>query len=138
MPRKSASSLTIVPLVPGQGRPEPPGELDALEQRLWREVVDALPGHWLDPAGQVVLRRAVAQAAICERQEARLRGLRAQDQDHGEEALALAVTHGVIAKVVAHLLGQLRATPRARLSSREAGPRVTNAPRPARPWDIRA
>jgi hypothetical protein len=45
MPRQSASSLTIVPLVPGQGRPEPPGELDALERRLWRDVVDALPAH---------------------------------------------------------------------------------------------
>jgi hypothetical protein len=58
MPRKSASSLTVVPVVPGQGRPEPPAELDLLEQSIWREIVGSLPGHWLDPAGQQVLRRA--------------------------------------------------------------------------------
>ena len=78
MPRKSASSLMVVPMVPGAGRPSPPAELDALERRIWKDAVDALPSFWLDPAGQIVLRRAVAQAAICERQEARLRLLREQ------------------------------------------------------------
>jgi hypothetical protein len=138
MPRKSASSLTIVPEVPGQGRPEPPAGLDLLEQSIWREIVGSLPGHWLDPAGQQVLRRAVAQAAICERHEAQLRLLRERDQDSGEEAVALATAHGAAAKIVAHLLTQLRATPRSRVASREAGPRVADAPRPQRPWDIRA
>jgi hypothetical protein len=47
-------------------------------------VVGALPAHWLDPAGQQVLRRLVAQAVICERREARLRELRAQGQDGSE------------------------------------------------------
>ena len=26
------------------------------DQRIWRGVVDALPGHWLDSAGQLILR----------------------------------------------------------------------------------
>src|SRR5215510_11920545 len=73
MPRKSSASLAVVPRVPGRGRPEPLADLDSIEQRIWREVVDALPGHWLDSAGQLVLRRLVAQAAVSERQEARLR-----------------------------------------------------------------
>src|SRR6516165_11023201 len=30
------------------------------DQRIWREVVDALPGHWLDSAGQLVLRCCLA------------------------------------------------------------------------------
>ena len=80
--RKSAASLSVVPIVPGQGRPEPPASLDALEQQIWRS--DALPAHWLDPAGQLILRRLVAQAAISERRAARLRQLRAQDRDGAE------------------------------------------------------
>ena len=57
MPRRSAADLSIVPLLPGKGRPEPPKELDQIEARAWNDVVDALPGRWLDPAGQLVLRR---------------------------------------------------------------------------------
>ena len=26
--------------------------MDSLEKQIWRDVVDALPGHWLDLAGQ--------------------------------------------------------------------------------------
>src|SRR5215469_947309 len=103
MPRKSASSLTVVPRVPGRGRPEPPADLDVLESRIWREVVDALPGHWLDSAGQLILRRLAAQAAFSERQETRLRQLRAQSEDANEEAAILASQHGVMAKNVAYL-----------------------------------
>ncbi|HVI67868.1 MAG TPA: hypothetical protein VM910_35605 [Bradyrhizobium sp.] len=137
MPRRSAASLGVVPVLPGRGRPEPPEDLDELEQRIWREVVDALPGHWLDTAGQVILRRLVAQAAVSERQELRLRQLRAQQQDDGEEAGALAAQHGVVAKNVAYLLSQLRATPRSRVVPRAAGSRLEQAP-DSRPWEIKA
>jgi hypothetical protein len=37
MPRKSAASLSVVPRVPGKGRPEPPVDLDVRESRIWRE-----------------------------------------------------------------------------------------------------
>jgi hypothetical protein len=47
------------------------GRSGRAEQRIWREVVDALPGHWFDSAGHLVLRRLAAQAALSERQEAR-------------------------------------------------------------------
>jgi len=137
MPRRSAASLGVVPVLPGRGRPEPPEDLDELEQRIWREVVDALPGHLLDTAGQVILRRLVAQAAVSERQELRLRQLRAQQQDDGEEAGALAAQHGVVAKNVAYLLSQLRATPRSRVVPRAAGSRLEQAP-DSRPWEIKA
>jgi hypothetical protein len=137
MPRKAAAELAIVPRIPGRGRPEPPPDLDVLEQRIWREVIDALPGHWLDRAGQLVLRRLVAQAAVAERQEVQLRQLRAQEQDGGEEAATLAAQHGVLAKNVAYLLTQLRATPRSQFRSRTAGSRLEQAPDP-RPWEIKA
>jgi hypothetical protein len=96
-----------------------------------------LPAHWLDPAGQQVLRRLVAQAVICERREVRLRELRAQGQDGSEEADALAAAHSATAKTVAYLLTQLRATPRSRVVSRDAGPKVEETPQ-ARPWEIQA
>ena len=45
MPRgrnRSSAALAVVPvLVPGSGRPEPPADLDPLEQRIWREVIGA-------------------------------------------------------------------------------------------------
>jgi len=137
MARRSAPSQ-ITPLVPGYGRPPPPTRLDAVERRVWRDVVDTLPDHWLDPAGQLILRRLVAQAAIAERREARLRQLRAQGSIDGEEELdALAALHSVTAKTVAYLLTQLRATPRSRMVARTAGPLVEQAPT-TRPWEIKA
>jgi len=135
--RRSAASLAVVPVLPGRGRPEPPTDLDVLEQRIWREVVDALPGHWLDQAGRIVLRRLVAQAAVTERQEVRLRQLRAQEQDDSEEAGALAAQHGVLAKNVAYLLTQLRATPRSQQRARAAGSQMEQAP-DSRPWEVKA
>jgi hypothetical protein len=75
--RKSRISLTLVPpALPGE-RPAPPAELDAVEVGIWRAIVGALPPTWMDAAAQQILTRVVAQAAVCERQEAQLRALRA-------------------------------------------------------------
>jgi hypothetical protein len=135
--RKSESSLTVVSLVPGTGRPAPPRGLDKLERRIWKSVVDALPAHWLDQAGGLILRRVVCLAASLERWEAQLREFRARGAGGDEEALKLATMHGNTAKAVAYLLGQLRATPRSRDRSRAAGSKIEDAPR-ARPWEIKA
>jgi hypothetical protein len=135
--RKSAASLVVVPLVPGQGRPEPPAELDALEQRVWREVIAALPAHWVDPAGQIVLRRLVAQVAVSERWEAQLRQQRAEGLDAGKAVAELVTMQGAAAKTIAHLLSQLRATPRSRMVSRAAGPQIAKTSS-RRPWEIRS
>jgi hypothetical protein len=137
MPRKAAAELAVVPTLPGRGRPEPPADLDPLEQRIWREVVDALPGHWLDSAGQLILRRLAAQAAVSEIQEVRMRQLRAQGRDNTEEAVELVATHGAVTKIVAHLLTQLRATPYSRMRPRTAGSKLEGVLE-SRPWEIRA
>jgi hypothetical protein len=136
MPRHSAAELAALPApqVPGQGRPEPPEHLDDLEQAIWREVVDALPQFWVDGAGALVLRRLVAQAAIAERCEARLRRLRAGDQDATEDAEGLAVRHASTSKVVTYLLTALRGTPRSRDIARKAGPEIDKVPA-FRPWE---
>jgi hypothetical protein len=41
--------------------------LSALRSGSGGTWYDALPGHWIDPAGQVVVRRLAAQAAVVER-----------------------------------------------------------------------
>ena len=56
MPRRSDADLSIVPMLPGKGRPEPPKALDPIEARAWNDVVDAL-GQWIDASAQIVLRR---------------------------------------------------------------------------------
>src|SRR5262249_41450280 len=76
--RKSAISVAVVsPVLPGE-RPAPPADLDGTEERIWRAIVGALPPTWLDAAAQQILVRAVAQAAVCEGQEAQLRALRSK------------------------------------------------------------
>jgi hypothetical protein len=135
--RKSGTSLTVVPVIPGSGRPPPPRGLDREERRLWTGVVDSLPSHWLDSAGQLILRRVVSLSASLERWEAQLRELRAGDAAGSDEAIKLAVQHGNAAKTVAYLLGQLRATPRSRDRARAAGSKIAEAPK-VRPWEIRS
>ena len=88
-----------------------------------------LPAHWLDLAGQLVLRRLVAQAAICRAAggaaaaaagagPGRRRGRRCPGRPAWRHR----------PRSVAYLLGQLRATPRSRMVSRAAGPEVEQAP----------
>jgi hypothetical protein len=135
--RKSESSLTVVPLVPGSGRPSPPRGLDKLERQVWKSIVAAMPSHWLDSAGQQVLRRAVSLAASLERWEVELREHRARGTAGSEAATKLAAVHANTAKTVTYLLGQLRATPRSRMVSRAARAAVEEAPK-VRPWEIRS
>ena len=132
MARKSSADLAVVPLQ-GGGRPPPTAHLDATEQTVWRAVVDASPAYAIDPAAQLILRRLVAQAALCERHEARLRALRAQDQDQGEDAEALVTAHAAAAKVVLVLLTSLRATPRSKTRVREAASKAARVP-VDQPW----
>ena len=67
--RKSAASVEVTPMLPGSGRPEPPASLSPVEARCWRDVIDALPGFWVDIAGQLILRRlailCTVVAAVC-------------------------------------------------------------------------
>ena len=138
MPRRSDADLSIVPLLPGRGRPEPPKALDQIEARAWNDIVDALPDRWLDPAGQLVLRRTAAQIAIAERLEGRLRRLAMlEDDPEAMEAVAsIAAMHRETAKAVIHGLTALRATPRSRMAARESRSRFERGAGAVRPWDI--
>jgi hypothetical protein len=133
MARKSMSDLVVVPL-PGGGRPPPPADLDAVEQSIWKAVVDASPAYAIDPAAQLILKRLVAQAALCEQREAHLRTLRAERPDNDEELTALATAHGNGAKVVTFLLTSLRSTPRSRVRLGAAETQASRVP-VTRPWE---
>jgi hypothetical protein len=131
---KSGISLTVVPsTLPGE-RPAPPADLDDTEVRVWKEIVRALPPTWLDAAALQVLVRAVAQAGVCESLEAKLRELRRQPNPDLEALGGLAARHVASAKSLAHLLGILRATPRARMVPRGASRQLAQVPR-VRPWE---
>jgi hypothetical protein len=138
MPRRSAADLSIVPLVLGKGRPEPPKALDQTEARAWNDVIDALPDRFLDLAGQLVLRRTVTQVAIAERLEGRLRRLSEMEDD--PEALeaekTIAAMHRETAKAVIAGLTVLRATPRSRMAARESRSRFERGAGALRPWNI--
>jgi hypothetical protein len=138
MPRRSNADLSIVPLLPGKGRPEPPKALDQIEARAWNDLVDALPGQWIDASAQIVLRRVVAQVAIAERVEARLRDLamREDDPEALEAEQVLASMHRETAKSVIHGLTALRATPRSRMAPREGKSKFERGAGAFRPWEI--
>jgi hypothetical protein len=132
--RKPAAALSVVPVIPGSGRPTPPPGLDDAEQRIWRSIVGSLPDHFIDAPAAEVLCRAVTQCATTERLEARMRALRAAEDPDDEILLKLEASHRAAAKAVAYLLGCLRATPKSKLRSRAAPDE-----QPARkPWDVRA
>jgi hypothetical protein len=71
--RKSINALSVVPVIPGQGRPEPPRALDRAEKAVWREIVGAMPPNWFGLECQPVLRRLCAQVVISEELEEQLR-----------------------------------------------------------------
>ena len=49
MPRRSDADLSILPMLPGKGRPQPPKALDQIEARAWNDIIDALPCRWSIP-----------------------------------------------------------------------------------------
>ena len=132
--RKSAVSLAVVPPALPSERPAPPAVLDDTEVGIWRAIVGALPPAWLDAAAQQVLARAVAQAAVCEGLEAKLRELRAQGPVDTEAIGALAAQHAASSKALAQLMGVLRATPRSRMVPRGAARQMAQVTR-VRPWE---
>ena len=90
------------------------------------------------PPAQLVLRRTVAQVAIAERLEDRLRRLALMDDDPEalEAEAKIAAMHRETAKAVIAGLTVLRATPRSRMAARESRSRFERGAGSFRPWDI--
>ena len=135
--RKSIEALSVVPLIPGRGRPEPPRALDRAEKAVWREIVGAMPPNWFGLECQPVLRRLCAQIVISEGLEEQLRKVRADGCADGERATRLAQAHRDTAKAVNQLSQSLRLTPKSRWSARASETEVEHAAK-QRLWEIRA
>jgi hypothetical protein len=135
--RKSINELSVVPLIPGQGRPDPPRALDRAEKSAWREIVGAMPPNWFGSESQPVLRRLCAQIVISEGLEEELRKVRADGLGDSERAARLAHAHRDTAKAVNQLSQALRLTPKSRWSARSSETEVGRAAK-ERPWEIRA
>ena len=135
--RKSMNALSVVPVIPGQGRPEAPSALDEAEKAVWREIVGAMPPNWFGLECQPVLRRLCAQVVISEGLEDQLRKIRADGSADSERAARLADAHRDAARAVNQLSQSLRLTPKSRWSARTSGTEVGHAVK-QRPWDIRA
>ena len=135
--RKSIDALTVVPVIPGQGRPEPPPALDRAEKAVWREIVGAMPPNLFGLESQPVLRRLCAQIVISEGLEEQLRKVRADGFGDSERAARLAQAHRDTAKAVNQLSQSLRLTPKSRWSARTSETEVGHAAK-ERPWEIRA
>ena len=134
--RKSTNALSVVPVIPGQGRPEAPSALDEGEKVIWREIVGAMPPNWFGLECQPVLRRLCAQVVISEGLEEQLRKVRADGSADSERAARLADAHRDAARAVNQLSQSLRLTPKSRWSARTSGTEVGHAVK-QRPWDIR-
>jgi hypothetical protein len=139
MPRRSAADISIVPMLPGKGRPEPPAELGQAEARAWNDIVDSLPDRWLDAAAGLVLRRVVAQIAVAQRLEDRLRrlGEMPSDPEALEAEANIAAMHRDALKAIINGMAALRATPRSRMTVRAGQTRFERGPQGSlRPWEI--
>ena len=135
--RKSINALSVVPLIPGQGRPEPPRALDRAEKTVWRDIVSAMPPNWFGLESQPVLRRLCAQVVVSEGLEEQLRRVRADGSGDSERAARLAEAHREAARAVNQLSQSLRLTPKSRWSARTSETEIGHAAK-ERPWEIRA
>src|SRR5262245_48848268 len=48
--------LSLVPVIPGQGRPRSPKGFPKAEAAIWREIVSAMPDGWFTGASTPILR----------------------------------------------------------------------------------
>ena len=135
--RKSINALSVVPIIPGQGRPQPPRALDKAEKAVWRSIIGAMPPNWFGSECQPVLRRLCAQIVISEGLEEQLRKVRVDGSGDSERAVRLAQAHRDTAKAVNQLSQSLRLTPKSRWSARTSETELEHAAK-ERPWEIRA
>jgi hypothetical protein len=136
MPRKT-TDLTVVPIVPGSQRLEPPNDIGVEEAIIWREIVGSMPAGWFNGASLSLLRRLctlrVSSDQLARRlvEERRLPimtpALRTLMAEHREET-----------KVINALCITLRLTPRSRYSTKDTERALTKQGSTTfRPWEAR-
>src|SRR5262245_48325892 len=61
---KSLADLTVVPMLPGVGRPEAPSDLSKTEAEIWKSTVDAMPLRWFGREQHQLLRAYCCHCAM--------------------------------------------------------------------------
>jgi hypothetical protein len=131
--RGRKSHLTVIPKIPGQGRPEPE-ELPIDEAKVWRAIVGAMPGHWFGPECQPLLRCFCSMIATCDALAARI--VKARKAGEWNTVDKLTRTHEHTARCATDLASKLRLTPRSKTSVERAANLRQVPPPPVRPWEI--
>ena len=135
MPRRSADDLTVVPITPGAGRPEPPTELDDDERAAWQEIVSALPANWFKTESLPLLRMLIAHIVMSSELQRRMRVDR---KTLSLDDLRLLTTlQSRESSAIAKLSAALRLTPKSQYAPRAAASARGNEHKRVRPWEIR-
>jgi hypothetical protein len=135
-PKSEEPSLRVVALK-GRERPAPPPKLSRADQELWRGMVDAAPGGWLDIPGQLLLKRVIALNRTVERHEARLQRMATMGGSL-EDELLVSKAHQNAVKSLTAALTALRVTPKSRAEPKIARTAFERSSGPEKPWNITA
>jgi|SRR5215831_14823919 len=114
--RKSAASLSVVPVIPGQKRPAPPSYLSDDEAEVWRSIVGSMPPNWFGPETWPMLCQLCAHTITSRELRRRLH----RTFKHPSEMQALLKMNKDESKIIAELSHKLRLTPASRKNSRRA------------------
>ena len=132
--RKSAASLTVVPLGLGSRRPEPPAHLSTGQAATWRAIVGELPANWVT-AGQEPL--LVAYCQHCETAKFLSQWIASTDFQscHPAELNLLLTMRARETAAASSLATRMRLTNQSRMHPRTAGRRTEGQPGGSRPWE---
>jgi hypothetical protein len=119
MPRKSAASLTAIPLdrFDRAHRLKPPDDLSASERELWLALVAGCPVEHFRSTDAPLLRQYVAMVCLAERAAA---GIEASGPI-SDDGLKWVSVHQRATRAMAVLSMRLRLNPSARQTSRDVG-----------------
>src|SRR5262245_16348801 len=135
--RKPTAQLSIVtPLVPGQGRPQPPKGMAADERVVWECIVGAMPEHWFSTSFHLLrcLCAHVANVQVIAQELARARA--ANDL---KALRSLTVIYNRETRAILEHSKALRLPPRTRYTQeRSMNLKALTPPDTTRPWNIRS
>jgi hypothetical protein len=133
--RKSAAQLSVVtPVVPGQGRPQPPKGMAADEVAVWVAIVGAMPDHWFSTSFHLLrcLCAHVANEQFIARELAQARV--ANDL---KAVRSLTVVYSRETRAILEHSKALRLPPRTRFTQERSANLKSLSPA-TRPWEIRS
>ena len=134
--KKSAASLAVVQVLPGQ-RPEPPAELTEAQASVWRAVVQTKPADWFTddtfPLLAAYCRHVVAARALSEAVDRFDMSLLA-DEEHIKHYDKLLAMRERETRAVLALARSMRLTQQSRYDAKRASTAATQT-QARKPWE---